>query len=396
MKILFITSRIPYPPFRGDKVRTYQLLKELHKHGHEVTLITFINSNKEKEYADNLQQYCNTVILTKLRTSKSILNCLLGVFSFLPFQVLYYTSTLMKKRIDLLLKTESFDLIHVHLIRMIQYVQEYDNKTRVVDLTDAGSLYLERFIKYEQSFIKKNLLSIELKRLREYEKNIEKFQCNLVCSGKDKSVLLQHVPKAKITIVNNGIDLSNITNQPFNFATTKRIIFTGNLTYFPNIDAIKYFVGEIFPMILLKDPEVCFFIVGQNPPTEIRRLANKNIIVTGFVENIYAEYLKSTIAVAPIRFGAGSQFKILEALALGIPVVTTSITAEGIDAVNSGDVMIADTPEKFRDMVLLLLADPGLCDTIASKGKKMIREKYSMDIIGDQLHHLYLQLTAEQ
>lgn len=393
MKILFITSRIPFPPFRGDKVRTFRLLKELHKHGNEVTLISFITSNEERKYEIDLQQYCQKIILIKLSTVQSIVNCLFGIFSSLPFQILYFHSQTMKKKIDSLLEKEKYDLVHVHLIRMIEYVKDHQESIRVIDLTDAGSLYIERFIQYEKSSVKKILLSVELHRLRQYEKNIRYFQNNLVCSDKDKNVLLHGAPSAKIEVIHNGIDLEEIKDLTVMRPKSKRIIFTGNLTYFPNIDAIQYFVKEIFPKILAEVPEAIFYIVGQKPPVVIQKLITKNIVVTGFVDDILQEYQKSSVAVAPIRFGAGSQFKILEALAIGIPVVTTSITAEGINSINNNEVLVADNPDDFAAAVIGLFSDRGLRDKLIMNGKKMIREKYSMEVIGRQLNDLYVNMV---
>jgi polysaccharide biosynthesis protein PslH len=393
MNILFITSRIPFPPFRGDKVRTFRILKALHDYGHEITLVSFVSSNNETKYQNNLQQYCKQIILVKLTPFKSIINCIFGIRSLLPFQILFFRSLLMKKTIDSLLKTETFDLVHIHLIRMVEYVKDYKDIIRVIDLTDAGSLYLTRFLEYEKLGIKKILLSIELKRLRAYEVNIRYFQNNLVCSEKDKNVLLCAVPDATISIINNGIDLTQIKESYVYSANNKRIIFTGNLTYFPNIDAIKYFVKEIFPMVLENEPDSMFYIVGQNPPRAIRKLMSKNIIVTGFVGDIIREYLKSSIAVAPIRFGAGSQFKILEALAIGLPVVTTSIAAEGINSVNGEEVLTANNPKEFATAILQLFHDSGLRNKLSSMGKEMIRKKYSMEVVGRELNELYSKIA---
>jgi len=300
----------------------------------------------------------------------------------------------MKKTIDSLLLTEKYDLVHVHLIRMLEYVRGHLHIQRVVDLTDAGSLYLSRFIQQESSIFKKIILNIELNRLREYEKNIRSVQNNLVCSEKDKSVLLNSIPDANIRVIHNGIDLTQIVDSYVSDPGNKRIIFTGNLTYFPNIDAIEYFTNEIFPKILKEELGATFYIVGQNPPSIIRKLISKNIFVTGFVKNILDEYLKSSVAVAPIRFGAGSQFKILEALAIGIPVVTTSITAEGINSVDNNEVLVANNPDDFAAAVITLFRDQKLRNVLSMNGKKMIREKYSMEVIGRELNDFYVNIAS--
>ncbi|NUN71128.1 MAG: glycosyltransferase [Bacteroidetes bacterium] len=393
MKILFITSRIPYPPFRGDKVRTFGILKELKRHGHSVTLLSFVASASEELYRKELSEYCDDIVLVRLPFLRSLWNCLVGIFSSEPFQVSYYRSKAMHAAVANLLRQQRFDLIHVHLIRMVQFVESISGPNVVVDLTDAGSLYLQRFLEFERSVVKRLLLSMEYRRLVRYETRITRVSMNVVCSEKDRDVLKRSAPDAAITIVRNGIDIT--ADRPgFEYHEgNKRIIFTGNLTYFPNIDAVQYFAKEIFPLVMQQVPEAQLYIVGQNPPKTIRQLASANIIVTGFVPDIIAEYLKSAVAVAPMRFGAGSQYKILEALSCGLPVVMTPIAAEGLHRVRGDEFIVARTPQEFASAILSVFSDGVLCRKLSAESQALIRKEFSMEMIGSHLHELYVKVA---
>lgn len=396
MKILLITSRLPYPPYRGDKLKIFNLIKQLSKMGHDITLISFIASKDEEQHLTTLKQYCSEVKAIYLPVWKSVLNCFWNIFSDKPFQVTYYTSKSFKRQIENEFKTKHFDIVHVHLIRMAQYMKDF-RIPRILDLTDAGSLYLERFLKTKKQIIYKFLLKTELTRLRKYEKILELFDKSLVCSDVDKTFLLNHAPKAKIDILYNGIDLEYFTKNQEIKPEPHRIIFTGNMSYFPNIDGIIYFVNEIFPLIKRQLQEATLFIVGKDPPSKIRKLARNDITITGYVSNIKDYYLNASVAIAPIRFGAGTLNKILEPMALGVPVVTSNLGVEGLPLQAGRDLLIADTPEGFANAVVEVLKDTDKQYYLSENAKNIVRSLYDWKIIAEQLesyykevHHRYL------
>jgi polysaccharide biosynthesis protein PslH len=199
LNILFLTSRLPYPPYRGDKLKIFNLIKQLSKMGHDITLISFIATKDEEQHLPALKEYCSEVKTIYLPVWKSVLNCLFNIFSDKPFQVAYYESKTFKRHLEKEIESKRFDVVHVHLIRMAQYmVNGSDRIPRILDLTDAGSLYLERFLKVKKNILFKILLKVELKRLKIYENILESFEKVLVCSDVDKKHLLQHAPKSKI------------------------------------------------------------------------------------------------------------------------------------------------------------------------------------------------------
>lgn len=381
MKILIITPRIPYPPYRGDKLKIFNLSKILAQNN-EVHIITFFSKNSDKKLTEPLTALGIKVHLVKLTLLRSFVNAILATFSKIPFQVAWYKSSKMKLKIDLLLKEENYDVIYYHLIRTAQYLTFNRSNTvlNIIDFTDAVSLYLTRIYEREKNFFKKLFIKSELKRITNYEKIAEKFDALFICSEIDKNFLLKKGIKQKIEILNNGFDTDYFIGEQ-NYYDKKRIIFTGNMPYYANSDAVIYFVTEILPLILKKDNEIKFYIVGQNPPLKIKKLANKNIFVTGFVKDIREQYLLSAVNVAPMRFGAGTLNKVIESIALGVPVVATSIAVAGLPKELERFVFVADTPQKFSEKVLEIIENDKIRYELMPEGKEVIKSLLSWNSI---------------
>jgi sugar transferase (PEP-CTERM/EpsH1 system associated) len=391
--ILMLTSRLPYPPHQGDKLRIFNQIKQLSANGHDITLISFFASKDELLHVPKLREYCSEVKIIYHPSWKSVLNCLFNIFSDTPFQVAYYSSTKFRHQTNDVLESKRFDIIHVHLIRLAQYVENYSGGIpRILDLTDAGSLYLERFLKANKQILYKFLLKVELTRLKKYEKILELFEKCLVCSSVDKEFLLRHATKAKIDVLYNGINLRYFTHNNDIKSAPFSIIFTGNMSYFPNADGIFYFVKEIFPLIEQELPDVKLFIVGKNPPIKIRRLAQHNISITGFVPDIKDYYLRSRVAIAPIRFGAGTLNKILEPVALGVPVVATSIGVEGLLLKDGTDLLVADSANGFANAVINILKDDELHRRLSKNAMNIVRSVYDSRMIATQLESYYKEV----
>lgn len=392
MRLLFLTSRLPFPPHRGDKLKIYNLIKQLSRRGHEITLVSFVASKREEtEYVRPLLEFCVDVKTVHMTSLSSIFNCFSSLLSSSPFQVSYFKSIRMKRVIESALASKAYGIIHVHLIRMAQYVAESKNIWRVLDLTDAGSLYLNRFLKVTHNPFLRLFLGIEAKRLERYEQILERFDTCLVCSDIDREVLHEHAPNSRIDLLYNGIDLEyfvpdgEIQQEPY------RIVYTGNMSYFPNVDGVVFFVREVFPRIKRAIEQAKLFIVGQNPPYRLRRLESKDITVTGFVPDIRQYYLRSTVAVAPIRFGAGTLNKVLEPMALGLPVVATSIAAEGLPIKHGKELLIADSADDFAEAVVKVLLDTNLQKTLGASAKHIVRDLYDWERIVRKLEDVYEQ-----
>ena len=355
MKILIITTRVPYPPYKGDKLKIFNIARQLAKKN-SVTIVTFLRNRNQIKDVEELKKHNIKVIYEKISLLESCFNIIGAIFREIPFQVAWYKSKKMHKKIKDLITKGNYDVAYFHLIRSAQYlVNNNENSVlQVVDFTDAVSLYLDRFTKIERNPIKKILLGIEKKRVEKYEKIAERFNIVFICSEVDREYLLNRSINANIKILRNGVDVDNFKIE--NVQKEKnRIIFTGNMPYYANYDAAIYFVKDIFPKVLKQIPDAKFFIVGQNPPRQIKALSSENVIVTGYVDDLRKEYLKSCVNVAPMRFGAGTLNKILEAIVLRVPIVATSVAVEGLPKDIKQSIHVAKDSNDFADKLIRLL-----------------------------------------
>lgn len=394
MNILIITPRIPYPPFRGDKLKIYNIAKILSRNN-SVRILTFRRNNKHKEYIKNFESLGINLETVRLSFLESIFWIFTAFFTKLPFQAALYKSFKMRKKISDLVDKGNFDVIYVHWIRIAQYVDSINSKNkalRVIDYTDAVSLNLSRLVNIEKNPIKKFFIQIERKRIAEHEKIGEEFHTLFICSEVDKKFLSDRGIKANYKLLYNGIDTTYFNAESIQY-NWNRIIFTGNMPYRANYDAVLYFVREIFPNILKVIPEAKFYIVGQKPPKKIISLASPNIVVTGFVPEIHKEYLLSAVNVAPTRFGAGTLNKVIESIALGVPVVATSVAVGGLPKELYKYVFVADDPESFSKQVVEIIKNPKIREEMMVEGAKIIREMLSWDkIVGEFENYLLEEL----
>ena len=352
MKILVVTPRIPFPPFRGDKLRIYSIIKTLSKKN-EVKVVSFIKDPNELTSLEDCKKEGINIEVVYLSKFRSMFNLVRSFMFSEPLQVSYYHSKKMHLKIFELTTKEKFDVIYFHIFTTAQYYNAVSdsNPLKVIDLTDATSLYLTRYLEFLKNPFKRMFFSYERKKISNYEKIVRNFDTVFVCSSVDRDYLLSRKVHNNIQLFINGINNEIYKYEP-TIPERYRIIFTGNMPYFPNKDAVMYFAKNIFPLIFKKIPQAKFYIVGQDPSEEILALQSESIIVTGFVSDMKKEYLMSEVNVAPVRFGAGTPNKISEALALGIPTVATSMTVSGFKEEVKKFIFVADTPELFADQVI--------------------------------------------
>ncbi len=392
LEILLLTPRFPYPPHRGDKLKIYNIVKRLSSR-HAVHLLAFISSRKELDHTEALRPYCESIETVHLPTWHSHLSCALRAMYSAPLQVSYYASSKMHAALSRALARQRFDVIHTHLIRLAQYTWSLDGIPRVLDLTDAMSLYLSRFIASDAASFKRPFLAWEWRRMCRYERILEAFDCCLVCSEIDRQALLANAPGTRVEITPNGVDLDY-----FSVDHTERnshvVAYIGNMAFAPNADGILYFARSIWPRILRDVPDAQLWIVGQDPPRRVRRLGEQaGVRVTGTVPDIRDYYLRSAVIVCPTRFGAGTLNKVLEPLALGLPVVASSVAAEGLDVRRDDALLVADDPEDFARRVVDVLRDPAMGHRLGACGQAAVRAKYGWDRSVAKLESVYYELV---
>lgn len=389
MKLLFIANRFPYPPFRGDKLKIYNLVKQLSQK-HEVDLITFVEQDSDYQYINELKSIFSNVILIRLPKWKSIFNVLFGFLNSKPLQVNYFKSNTFKLQLDELLKNNHYDAIHVQHLRMAQYAININHPKKILDLPDAFSLYWQRRKSIKRNFFVKILDQIESKKVLKYEQLVlNKFPRNLVCSSEDALFLKTKHQVDNVGILPNGVDVHTFKPLNHDYSKHDTLLFTGNMDYAPNVDAVIYFVESILPIISQK-MAVKFIIAGQRPIEKVKALHNgTSIFVTGFIQDLTQTYNSASVVVAPLRFGAGTQNKVLEAMAMGIPVVCSNIGFEGLGIQNGEGAFMKTDAESFANQVVTLLESEALRTLTGKKGISVIQSKFSWEQIATQLESYF-------
>ena len=394
MKLLFLANRVPYPPYRGDKLKIYNLAKRL-TGKHELHLLTFAQTEEDLTYKTELEKIFTKVHFVYLPKWKSALQCLTALWRHEPVQVLYFQSNEMKRQLDTILTANKFDAIHVQHLRMSPYLESRKDLPRLLDLPDAFSLYWERRKTVKRGLLTTIFENLEQKRVLAYEKILKEYNLSLVCSREDLDYLEKIHGVKNLRLLPNGVDMSTFKAGGHDYGHNKTILFTGNMDYAPNIDAVIYFTETIFPIIKQQLPDVKFVIAGQRPVPQVLALAGDSVQVTGFVKDLAEMYNTASVVVAPLRFGAGTQNKVLEAMAMGIPVVCSNIGFGGL-GISSGEGAVMQTePDKFAESVIKILSSAAERQRMGQEGMRVIKTKFDWDVVALKLEE-YFTLIANK
>lgn len=393
MNILFVANRFPYPPYRGDKLKIYNLTRRLASK-HNLYLVTFYESRDELNYLKEIQPFFKEIELVYLPKWRSVLNGIPALFSNVPLQMAYFKSAKMKRMVKFAVERYDIDVVHTQHLRMSQYTKSLD-LPKVLDLPDAFSLYFKRRKETDRPFINRLIDAIEIGRLAKAEKVITQYDKTLVCSVEDKAYLEKLHKTDNIDILLNGVDLDTFdVKEGHDYTHNHTVLFTGNMDYAPNVDGVQYFAKEMWPAIAAKYPNTKFVIAGQRPVDAVKKLAGDGIEVTGFVPDIQEMYEQASVVIAPLRFGAGTQNKVLEAMAMGVPTVCTHIGFEGLQIQSGEGVIMAKEKNLFLEEVDLLLADAAKRKLVGEKGLEIARNRFSWDSIALNLEELLKEVQA--
>ena len=393
MKILFVTARFPYPPLEGDKIIAYQRLKYLSEK-HEITLLSFSDECVDNEYVAQVVKYCKEICLVTLRKSQAYSNLMLHGLGRTPWQVLYYKSKYFRTKADELLAENRYDLIHTFMLRVAPYVCGYERCAKIVELIDSMELNMLRRASSERG-IKRMIFAEEARRLSRYEANVAKqFDRAVVVSGIDAKT----IGTGNVVVNPLGVDLDEFCPRFSEDKDPSMVVFTGNMRYFPNETAVLHFARDIFPLIQEALPDARFRVIGTGPSHRVKRLENENkaIRVLGFVNSMSDHINRASVSVCPMLAGSGMQFKILEALACGIPVVATSVAKGDIQVDEDDGLFIADEPAAFADRVVGIIEDENLRTSIADRAPKAVERRYSWRRSNSAIDSIYSELSPRR
>jgi sugar transferase (PEP-CTERM/EpsH1 system associated) len=362
MRILYLAHRIPYPPNKGEKIRAFHQIRLLSRK-HTVHLACLIDEKEDLQHVKALAKYCASVdAVYRGRTSARGLS-LLTLLTSRPLSVMPFYSRKLAKKIANRLRSERIDRILVFSSSMAKYVRHIAGIAKVLDFVDMDSEKWRLYADYHP-FPFSWIYRLEADRLGRYEEEVASiFDHSLFVSEKDAELLRRRLSDRPISVISNGVDLDYFAPNGGHACCSNPpvLVFTGAMDYFPNIDAVQHFCQTIFPLVRKARPEVRFSIVGRNPTRLVKALGHHpHVTVTGSVSDVRPYLTRAQVAVVPLRIARGVQNKVLEAMAMGLPVVGTSQAFQGLQATTSDGVRIVDAPEAFAQEVLTLLEDHAL------------------------------------
>jgi glycosyltransferase involved in cell wall biosynthesis len=379
MNVLMLTQVLPYPPDSGPKIKTYNVIKYLAKR-HRLTLVSFVRGD-QSEAVHRLEQYCQVVHTIPMKRSavRDGIAVARSLLTGRPWMMVRDERKAMHTLINWLTTEQRFDLIHADQLNMAQYARHVDSAFKVLDAHNALWLLYKRLWETMPRGPRQMFLGRDWRLLKTYEgQMVRQFDAVLAVSEEDKIALLEASGQQReIAVVPIAIDTDEVTilkRQP----QPNHIMHIGTMYWPPNIDAVTWFINEIYPLIRQRRPDVQFDVIGSRPPSELMALNNdgQGINVLGYVDDPTPYQQRAAVMVVPLRAGGGMRVKILNALAEGIPIVSTVLGCEGIDLTPGRDILVGNTPEVFASQVLRVLDDLGLGQELADRGRRLVEEKY--------------------
>lgn len=388
MKIGILVSRFPYPLEKGDKLRIYHQIRVLSQ-THEIHLCAISDNSISENQFSKLNQYCKSVKIIRLSKLQIILNLIRGLlFTNLPLQVAYFYKKSAKKEIIKYFTEKNIDHLFCQLIRVTEYVKDWHKIPKTLDYMDVLSKGMERRINKANIFVKP-FVKIESARLKKYEHFIfNSFDNKCIISEQDQELII-HANNSEIEIIRNGVDQTFFT--PRELPVKYDLIFTGNMSYAPNVDGAVFLVNEIMPQVWKNNPNITVAIVGANPSPKVQKLASATVIVSGWVDDIREHYAASKVFIAPMQIGTGLQNKLLEAMSMQIACITSTLANNALKAKHSENILIANTISEYVTNINLLLNNPIKRKEIALNGKAFVTKNYDWNASTTKLENLFLK-----
>ncbi len=395
MRILFLSGWFPYPPDNGSRIRVFNLIKQLSRE-HEVTLLSFAEGAVSGDRLARMRSLCQAVYTVPYKEfAPRRWRAILGFLTPSPRSVADTYSPQMEALVSKVAGSNSFDIAITSEMRTAPYARFVRGVPRVFEDIELAWIWeqfsaqtdLLRKARYALTWYKTSYFMRRLLRV---------FDACTVVSEQERGYLQRAVPKhPPIATVPNGVDAKYYSDD-FGLPRANTLIHTGALTYSANLDAMCFFLNGIYPLIKARHPEAELRITGRTDGVTLSHLRGDGVIFTGYLGDIRPAIAQSWISIVPLRTGGGTRLKILEAMALGTPVVSTSKGAEGLEVTSGKDILLADTPERFAEAVLSLLDDGALRARLAENGRRLVAERYHWEQIGSVLERLLHEVAEER
>lgn len=395
MNILFLSTENPFPPDHGHHIRTYNTLYHLAKNNN-IYFIGFVKSDSELSLnRQELEALCVSVDLFVTDYSKSrflfLITIIKSILKGYPFSVYRYFSKKAAKKMMAILEKHIINIIHIDMLHLAIYKNLFDRDRLFLTDHNVEFLRLKRWMKFERNILKKAFLFFQYLLLKRFEiQSCKEVNKCFVVSDYDKQILAKLTGKDNFSVIPNGVDTKYF--KPISTLNSKRsLVWTGSMSGPYNKDAVIYFITKIWERVKKENPDIRIVFVGKDPPQTLIQYSLKDpqIILVGYVNDVRKYMARNNIFVAPLRCGSGTKIKILNAMAMGLPVITTSIGAEGLEVKSGEDIIIADTPAEFAFNILKLWRNDKLSLKIGSNARKTAEEKYDWNVVLKEMDTIY-------
>jgi sugar transferase (PEP-CTERM/EpsH1 system associated) len=390
VRILFLSQRVPYPPNRGDKITTWRLVERM-KRAHEVRCVAFAHDEDDLRAAQELTRLGAPTVGVPLDLQRAKLRSLPLLLTSKPMTLGVYGSRELQREVDRL-AAES-DVGYAYSSSMGAFLEEHARLRRAMHFAELDSDKWRQYAarsRWPASWV----YAREHRTLLAYERRIaHSFDENVLCTPLEQRIFEREIPGARSMVLRNGVDLAFYRPQPER-AEPGHLVFVGVMDYLPNVDGCTWFVREVLPELRRRRPEVRFTIVGSRPAPEVLALAREpGVAVTGFVPDPREHLARAALSVAPLRIARGIQNKVLEALAMGLPVVGTTSATQGVEGEAGRDFVLADTAAEQVAAIDALLADPRRARELGARGRRFVEERYDWEVTLRPLDDLLARLA---
>ena len=381
-KLFAILPRIPWPLEKGDKLRSYYFLKGLSEY-YDITLFALYDERYNNEVVEKVKEISKEYHFFRIHFFTIFINAIVALFTGKPFQVAYFTNCRLRRAVRKATQEQRPKAVFCQLVRTAQYARGLDC-VKILDYQDTLSLGMKRRAA-SASGLHKLLFKSEGKRLMRYEAMVSRwFDHTLIITEQDRTEL--PVSESKVHVIPNGVDTTYYS--PDDCEINYEMLFVGNMSYAPNINAMEYFVEHVLPGVIERIPDAELVIVGAKPHGRVRMLASDHVIVTGWVDDPREYYKRSSLFVAPMQIGTGLQNKLLEAMSMQRPCITTDLANSALGARHGEEILVADTAHEWIELVVALLKNKKERDRIAINGRKFVIDNYSWPSQITKLHQI--------
>ena len=397
MKILMLTPYLPFPLMSGGQTRSYNLIMNLSKK-HEITLFSLIKDNAERKYIPELLKFCKNVrVFNRPPKPWTLHNILRTGFGTYPFLVVRNLATKQSGAIEEELSSNKYDLIHAETFYVMPHIPITNTPPILLVEQTVEYLVYKHYVTETASKLLAPLLSIDVMKLKFWERYYWKRAKKVVAMSDSDRVQMEILsPGLSIDIVPNGIDTDYFAGKKREKPDPPKVLYVGNFTWLQNIEAVELLINKVWPKIKKQVPQAKLWIVGMHMTDYIRNLKSSDIDVSEGMPDIRDAYRKSTVLVTPIRGPGGTRLKILEAMASSLPVVTTTVGAEGLGVKNGKEALVEDNLEDLVASTVKILKDPMLAQKLGTSGWDFVRKNYTWDISAQKLSRIYEEIVSEK